>query len=204
MATLRSAVTIPALCAVIGSLLFAGCSRPEKPKEAPKQEEPAPVPKALQEQLPGEIVEVDGKKYVQADCDCDDEQDKTVWLDTFFEGAKAADEKHELKQYIDEHMKEKPLCRKATKNQSVTWKTKKDGYQFQILKFVNAADDQEEVLFETKFPSAKGHETKSKKMKSTAPSASTSGKCYVFKAYVRMYKKDTGYIDIDPHVGSHR
>jgi hypothetical protein len=202
MASLRSAVTIPALWAVIGLLLFAGCSRPEAPKEAPKTEEPAPAPKALQEELPGTVVEVNGRKYVEADCDCTDEQDKTYPLDAFFDGAVKAPD---LNKYVADHLRDvKPLCRKPKKEQSVKWTTKQDGYKFVITKIVNLADRQEEQIFDSKFPTEPGNEVRSGKMKTTIPYPEASGKCYVFKAYIRMYKTPTDYLDIDPHVGSSR
>jgi hypothetical protein len=201
MYRLRRMTRTLAFSSVVATFLFlANC----KPPDSAKKEEPgSPSTKVEETGGAGELVPLGDRTYRQTDCDCSDEQERTVDLDALLAGALAAEKAGELKKYVDEHLKEKPLCRKARQGQSVVWKTDANkGPEFQILKFVNAGDGKDQELFTNPFPSAKGRRVSSGRMKEDAPSPDKDGKCFVFKTYVRLYKNATEYIDIDPHVGT--
>ncbi len=180
-----------------GLLLLAGCKQPESTKK-----DGATPPAAIQaeEVRPGEIVEVNGKQYREVDCDCSDEQEKKIDLDQFLDAALQAPD---LKKFIAEHMKQKPLCLQAKKKQSIVWSAK--NHDFQIVRFVNYADDQDADLFEQKppYPSSRGKEGMSGPIRADAPFPSAKGKCYVFKGYVKVYTDQyPNGLEIDPHIGT--
>jgi hypothetical protein len=187
--------------AIVGLLLLSGC----KQSEAPKTEGPASgSPKATAEEVrPGTLVEVNGQQYREVDCDCSDEQEKKVDLDSFFDAAFNAPD---LKKFVADHMKDvTPLCLTARKKESVLWRSQSKKYDFQFTKFVNYADDKDADLFDDKppFPATKGPEGKSGPMKADAPSPSKPGKCFVFKGFISVQDKQSGKtLDIDPHIGT--
>lgn len=185
--------------AIVGLLFLLSCKQPESTKTEPPPAGGSPKQSA-EEMQPGTLVELNGQTYREVDCDCSDEPEKNVDLDTFFTDALSAPD---MKKFIADHMKDvKPLCLKAKNKQSVHWQTKK--YKFQVMKFVNYADDKDADLFESKppFPATQGHDGKSGPMKADAPSPSTPGKCFVFKGYFRVTKENGDLVDIDPHIGT--
>jgi hypothetical protein len=183
--------------AAAGLLLLSGCKQPESVK---KNEVTAPPATTQEESRPGEVVEVNGNKYRLVDCDCSDEPQRRVDLDQFLDAALQAPD---LKKFIAEHMKEKPLCLQPQKKQSIVWSAK--SHDFQVMRFVNYADDKDADLFEQKppFPGARGKEGNSGPIRADAPYSSTEGKCYLFKGYVKVYtEKYPDGLEIDPHIGT--